>query len=191
MRRLLRSKHGFELSVNFLVMLILSVTMFGIGLYLLGKIAGHADELNQSLDRDTQEYLKTVAMTGKIALYPETAQVSTGSTKVVGFGIKNVDTVSNFKLKVILERVLKPNEDTGLTKPAITDLVPVDGENFLFGGKTYTIEKNAREIISVPLTFPVSSARKGRYIFSLRAYKEEGGSYVPYEGAKLLQITVT
>ena len=190
MRRVFRSKQGIELSVNFIVMLLLAIVMFGFGLYMLGKMMSQASEVSQTLDLDTEEYLKNVAMTGKVALYPETAEVKSGSTKIVGFGIKNVDTVSNFKVKVELIKVLEPNDDTELPKPPVSDLVAVDTDNFLFNGKIYSIEKNAREIISVPVTFSSNGIKKGRYIFSIRAYKEEGSTYEAYEGAKLLQITV-
>lgn len=155
--------------------------MFGMGLAVLGRIIGQSDEMSNELDKETHARMMNMEMTGKVAIYPETFTLKREKTKVFAFGIKNVGNLADFKVEIELSS--QPTDNS----PKLTARDFTFVENGFFKDETYSIEKNDREVISMPIRIP-NTAAKGRYIFAIKAFKD--GSTDSYAPTKIIYVDV-
>ena len=56
--KILNNRKGIELSINFIVMLILGIAVFAGGLVFASKFFGHAENVRQSLDSQTEKQIE-------------------------------------------------------------------------------------------------------------------------------------
>ena len=68
--KLFKNKRGIELSVNFIVMLILGIAMFAGGLVFVSKFFGHAEKVRGSLDAQTEKQLEKLLDSGSPVVMP-------------------------------------------------------------------------------------------------------------------------
>ena len=69
-----------ELSINFIVMLILALVVFGMGLTLFRKFFIQAEEIQENLDQQTEAELKQIMMSSpdQVVIYPTKITVKKG-----------------------------------------------------------------------------------------------------------------
>ena len=65
-RFLKMNKKGIELSVNFLVVLILSIVIISFGIYLLTSVVGKASELSKMTQEDLNKRIETLQCSGNV-----------------------------------------------------------------------------------------------------------------------------
>lgn len=97
-----KGKKAIELSVNFLVIIILSLVIFGLGVYFIQLIFSGAEEIHKKIDDQTQERIFNLLDSGQTVAIPyATATVRRGTEKVFGVGIRNTDNSdANFAMEV-------------------------------------------------------------------------------------------
>jgi hypothetical protein len=85
-------KKGFELSINFLVALIITLVVFMFAVSFAYKFFGKSEELQAKIDQRTKAELQTlIASQGmKVAIYPTQIETTRGKTVTLGVGILNV-----------------------------------------------------------------------------------------------------
>jgi hypothetical protein len=149
-------KKAMELSINFIVMLIIALVVFGMGLVLFKKFFVAADDIKQNLDDQTRKELqaKMMASSDEVVIYPTEFTVQKGKSDVIGVGILNIGTQTSFNIKS--EYISCYNRDG----QDITDQCsPSDGSNpiGLYDplGRDVTVLPNKREIFDMP--FKVNS----------------------------------
>src|SRR3989344_8163548 len=99
------TKGAIELSMNMLVMIIISIVILTGGMVLLYKFIGGAEDIKSQLDTRTDSELERLLVDqGKqVALPLHTATVTRGESHVFGIGILNIGSVGNeFLLRVEL-----------------------------------------------------------------------------------------
>ncbi|MBI4139759.1 hypothetical protein HY483_02235 [Candidatus Woesearchaeota archaeon] len=94
------SKKGIELSVNFLVILIITLVLFGMSLYFINKFRDVGAGYERELDKYSVEQLRALSRDQSFALFPNSVKLGVGESEVVGVGVTNNEAAGPFALKV-------------------------------------------------------------------------------------------
>jgi len=88
----MRGKLGMELSVNFIVMLILAITLFGFGIYFASRLFGTGGDITQqAFDKfDTQIEGLACATAEKVCVPVSTKTIGRNGIAVTGVVVQNV-----------------------------------------------------------------------------------------------------
>ena len=166
---MIKNKQGIELSVNMLVIIIISLVILGLGVKLLFNLMGGAVETYEELDQQTKDELNRLLDLGKKVALPYNNKVlGSGETHDFGLGIRNIGDTGTFSVVIECSKIIPKNpseEDVlcGATFP-INDW-------FLFIGGPYELKKNEHEEIKIGVN-PPKDAEKGQYIFTVKVLKD-------------------
>lgn len=156
-------KAAVELSVNVLVVIIISLVILAGGITLLYKFIRGAEEQQEALDQRTQQELEHLLVNqGKrVALAFNTATISRGESHLFGLGILNVGEMADFNIIVELSQAVDETETAMTPEPDIVE------RWILYDTSSFKIEQNqnVKELISVGVP---KTALKGQYIFNVR-----------------------
>ncbi len=154
----LHNKRGIELSINFIVMLILALAMFSGGLLLVKKMFGHAEKLKGSLDAQTEKQIEKLLDSGSPVVIP----LSTKEIFRNEYGTFGVGVLAQFNGKYTLE----VEYQNGYQKSSKKEIP-----------KT---EVNAQEWLSgVPATQELKKNEKGKYMILVQVPKGvPSGTYI-------------
>ncbi|HLD43716.1 MAG TPA: hypothetical protein VJB08_07070 [Candidatus Nanoarchaeia archaeon] len=135
------NKRGIELSVNFLVMLILSLIVFMFGLYLVYQFFGTAVDLQTQLDEQTEKELQAMLISGERVALPKT-QVNLQRGKSYTFGLGILNTLG-------AEKEFSVNIIEGQAYQGAT-LIPTNGLDTI-PAKTYSIKNTEQRLLAIPV----------------------------------------
>ena len=92
MRKL--NKKGIELSINFIVMLIIALVVFGMGIKLFTMFFAEAENIKDDLDEQTKKELQAKMMSSpdQVVVYPTSLTIQKGKADIIGVGILNIGT---------------------------------------------------------------------------------------------------
>ena len=134
------NKRGIELSVNFLVMLILSLIVFMFGLYLVYQFFGTAVDLQTQLDEQTEKELQAMLISGERVALPKTqVNLQRGKSYTFGLGILNtLGAEKEFSVNIIEGQAYQGASSitNGL------DTIPA---------KTYSIKNTEQRLLAIPV----------------------------------------
>jgi hypothetical protein len=98
---------AIELTANFMVVLILGIVIFGMGLYLAYTMMGQAQGITDKLNNQQEAEIWNLLDNGNPVVAPiYQATLQPGKSATFGIGIRNIDTINNFKVSVIPDDVL-------------------------------------------------------------------------------------
>lgn len=99
----INSRRGaLELPVNFLVVLIITIVVFGFSLYFIGKFSQQGTVLQTQLDSQTKQLLQGMLQDQQFALTPAVVRVGVGDSATIGVGLLNTGTTElNWKLNIL------------------------------------------------------------------------------------------
>jgi hypothetical protein len=151
------NKKGIELSINFIVLLIIALVVFGMGIKLFTMFFAEAENIKQDLDDQTKRELQAKMMSSpeQVVVYPTSLTIQKGKADVVGVGILNIGGGTDFTLTSEYHGCYDRegnNMDTGDCKIKIK----------LVAERDVTVPLNKREIASVPIRVD-SNAASGKY----------------------------
>ena len=87
----MKNKKALQLSINFIVILIMAIVIFGFGITFVGKFFAGAAQLKADLDMDTQKRIQSLLDTGEqIAIPVNTKTLEVGQSSTFGMGILNI-----------------------------------------------------------------------------------------------------
>ena len=162
------SKKGdISLSMNFLVVIIISIVVLGMGLTLLYKLFSTAEEQKAQLDAKTEDELRRLLIDqGKqVALPFNTVSLHGKESYIFGLGILNIDTDNDqFMVSVSL----------ATTDPAGITIDP--SEWLLYFQDQFTIPSGGHKTIPILVEVP-GDAPNGKYIFDVEVRRGTGGRY--------------
>jgi hypothetical protein len=172
-RRLFKSKRAMELSINFIVMLIIAIVLFGFGLKFLGTFFSGGMKMQKALDDQTKRNIESLLSSGeRVAIPLDNKQILRGQNEIVGIGILNVmsqNAADDFNIKVECTGTNCQCTGTGCEVPKVTYLTKVN------------IANNKQDIVNV--FFDVGKkVASGTYIFNVcvaRAPAETPSCQVP------------
>ena len=171
----MQKRGAIELSMNVLVIIILSLVILAGGITLLYKFIGGAEDVKQVLDERTNDELERLLVDqGKqVALPLHTASVLRGESHVFGIGILNVGrSGTEFKLDIHLAKVIDEQE-RDLT--AQIDKAAVE-RWLLYKTTSIILDENEHTKESI-LVKVAADAFKGQYIFDAKVVYANGEQY--------------
>ena len=154
-----------ELSINFIVTLIITIVVFALGIVFVQKIFKVADDAVEPLDEQTEMQLDNALARGEIVALPSNyKEIKRGSKEVLGFGLgisNQLQTAKDFEVLVKLSTAVDEYGNV------FSDLDMDAGSWGTFAKPhTYSIENNG--IKKIPLSFKLPRGTdKGTYVFNL------------------------
>jgi hypothetical protein len=166
-------KRGMELSINFVVMLILAIAVLMLGIVFISKLFIKADEIKLRLDQQSQSELKAILSSGKmIAVWPGQINAKRGEWNQVGIGVLNTKGVpQQFYVSGSHVRTIGPNNNdiTGSTKDMIAIMTDIGTSTTKQQTKLQNIENNDKFEFVIGLK-AASNAPSGQYIIGINVY---------------------
>ncbi|MFH0875210.1 MAG: hypothetical protein V1859_04685 [archaeon] len=163
---MIKSKKGIELTVNFLVMLVLAIVMFGFGLFFLAKVVGIGGDVGKGLPKIEDTMLDSCLQKSTDCLSTKQFELPPGKTAVSGIGIKNIKGATySFKVFVTLTKAI---DEQGNEIPPPSTTWHDETNKWAFTSSAEYSIKN-KEISKVPVSIKVPYGRKdGTYVFDVQ-----------------------
>jgi len=150
-------KASMELSVNFLVVMIVSLVLLGIGVALMAKFLILGEKMPAAVNEQQKTMLEQALNEGAlIAAFPSILTVARGGKADFGIGINNELGVDNSFSIFVSEGNCKPDMPEQLKK--------------LYVAGPHDINNNAHDYVPVRITVP-RSATKGTCVFTVYVCK--------------------
>ncbi|MFC1728607.1 hypothetical protein ACFLZ7_04040 [Nanoarchaeota archaeon] len=170
----MKSKKGMQLSINFIVILIIAIAVFGFGITFVGKFFEGASQLKENLDADTEKRIESLLNTGEqVAIPINSKTIEIGKSDVFGVGVLNVlGSTQEFKINIVCTSAFgKGNED--LKSLCLNP----EEQGWVFNNQvSATIPNNEQEVF--PILFQVPQGTKsGTYIFTITVVDESDKIY--------------
>lgn len=159
------NKKGFELSANMMVVIILSLVLFGLGMVIFAKVISSGRQIEAGLTERMREELDAAMDDGSLIVIPQTTiRVQQGNTAKFTIGFWNeLPTESNNPRTFTLNVVLVSGQD-GWKPEAQISFAP-----------SYDLKQNERAHALVAINVPKGTLRK-QYAFNVEI-KEDGILY--------------
>ena len=179
---MLNKKAAIGLSMNVLVVVIISMVILGGGIGLLYKFIGGAEDIKSELDvKTTQELERLLVDQGKqVALPLHIVNVQRGESHAFGLGILNVGGVGEeFSITVSSVKVVDEN---GEDVTAVTNLDNIE-KWLLYEKGLIRIQENEHKKEAILVKVP-TAALKGQYIFNVKVWHTPPGTPGEAAGAQ-------
>ena len=169
-------KKGIQLSMNFLVTIIIAIVILVLGILVLRQFIGGAEELKTDLDERTEAQLSNLLSAGQqVAVTFNTQTIKRGKSHLFGLGILNIgdDPPNSFEISLTFKNTDAP---APYGDP---------GDWTRYNSESFSIERSEQH--SEPVLIQVADdAPSGTYIFDVAVTKN--GQL--YDTIKKIYITV-
>lgn len=173
-------KKAIELSLNFIVILIISIIIFGFGIRFISKLSSQATELQEITTAELDERIGNLVCEGSDRVCVGIDRKTIKRTKFDIFGLKIVNILESQNFDITVERPT-PGGYT-ITKEDI----PTDSIIWNPRQRSVFIEKNEEKSLGIGVQVPASIV-SGTYIFNVRIQTENGK---PYSNIQKLYVDV-
>lgn len=163
-------KAAINLSVEFLVVIVISLVILGMGVTLLYKFLGGAEDIKAELDKKTEDELRRLLIDEgkKVALPLHLAELSPGERHIFGLGILNVENEEkSFFMRV--EGVKAADQEN---HPFVLELREVETW-LLYSQLAINLKKGENHFEPLMVEVPKKDVKKGTYIFDLVVRKDD------------------
>ena len=162
-------KGTLDLSINILVIVIISMVILSSGIILLYKFIGQAEEIKIDLDQRTEDELERLLVDqGKqVALPFYSANLFPGDSKVFGLGILSLNNYE-FRLDIQLSKAVDEEGND------ITLIEKINAEKWLlypYKDEILKMDENEHQKVSI-LVKASKEAVKGEYIFDVKILQQ-------------------
>ncbi len=184
-----RGKRSIELALNFIVVFILSIVVFGFGLWFAYNIYDKGKNIVEPMDRPTQDQLDTLLVDHNFAVLPTYIQTYNRKTATFYMGLKNeLDTASesdDFIVRIQFVKAVDKDENE-ISDPSIRSKITLSSSSLAnnpgFVAKQLTVKKHAKGYF--PILIKMNGVPKGVYIFDVTTSLIPTGTYY-YEKIKV------
>lgn len=172
---MINKKGALELSINTLVIIIISLVILGAGISLMYQFISGAESIKASLDAKTEAELERLLVNQgeRVALPLHVAEIERGDSHVFGIGILNVlGENEEFVIKVNLKKVIDENEKditSTIKKSAVEAWLMYVAEPIFIADGAHHSEPI---LVNVP-----DDAVKGQYVFAAIVERISGDDY--------------
>lgn len=180
------TKGSITLSVEMLVVVVISIVMLGMGIALLYQFLEGAGDTKDQLDQRTEQELQRLLIDQgqRVALPLKTAVLYGGESTTIGLGILNINTLTT-DFYIGIEKLRAVDADG----QDITDRVDT-GAWFLFTEEKIALKAEQHHIEPLLLEVP-TDAPKGQYIFAVRIFTSPShDSQTQYGNTQQLVVSV-
>lgn len=162
------NRKGVELSINFLVIMIISLIVFGFGIYFINRLSSQATDIADITFGELDQRIGELICEGsaKVCIGIERQVIRKGKLGVFGLKILNIEDTQQFEVTVLPSNPMgydsknKPIQGTG----SFTGLL-VTPPTYATG-RAVSIERNEEESIGIGVQVP-KDAPPGTYIFNV------------------------
>ncbi len=180
-----QKKGVLGLSMETLVVVIISLVVLMGGIALMYKWVYGAESLKSSIDEQTNAELdRLLVEQGKqVALPRNVADVSRGENHIFGLGILNIGEKNNFWVEIY------PPEEIADTSGNIVGVTVDQTEWLLFDGNSFPLEQgqSAKQFINVMVP---KDASLGQYIFSVKVKYQNDVEQKQYGNTQKFTVNV-
>ncbi|MBI2658857.1 hypothetical protein HYX05_02015 [Candidatus Woesearchaeota archaeon] len=173
-------KKAIELSLNFIVILVISIIIFGFGVRFISKLSSQATELQEITTAELDERIGNLVCEGSDRVCIGIDRKTIRRTKFDIFGLKIVNILESQNFDIIVERPV-PSGYT-ITKEEI----PTDSLIWNPKERSVFIEKNEEKSLGIGVQVPANIV-SGTYIFNVRIQAANGD---PYSNIQKLYVDV-
>lgn len=168
-------KKGIEMQINFLVMIIIGLIVFGFGVFLVTKTFSQTTELKDEMDKKAEAETLSYLNSGKvISLGINRKEIERGNTDTFVLGLIN-KLGKEIDCMVIIENPTYVN-DLNEKEEIPDDYTYANDWTFTERGP-FSLSMNQKE--TIPLSFRIpGEAKKGMYTFILKVYYDDPGEIV-------------
>jgi len=152
-------KKGIELSLNFLVTVIIALVILAFGIKFISNIVGDVTELESLTTDQLDKRIENLACgTDRVCMGTNKKIIKKGNFDVFGIKIINILESQEFNIKIDVSKIIKGNEE-------ITDLNELNKVNVKYR-QTVIIEKNNEDNIGIGIGV-AKDAISGTYILNV------------------------
>ena len=168
-------KKGIELSINFIVVFILAITIFGFGLRFAYTMLGGAEDLTKVAEDELDERIEEILCPGdaRVCFGTSTRTLRRGTHDIFGvrvLNVLNVDAPVEFTVTVVQDGVILK----GASPPVIEDYSPGPGGvsldilpvSLLSTGRTETLANNEEKKFGILVDVP-RGAEAGKHVLTV------------------------
>lgn len=162
--KMLKNKRGIELSINFLVAIILAIVVFGMGLYIANMIfGGGTDIVNKNWDDFDKEVGElSCYASDNVCIHIKSVNAERGSFKTLAVTVKNgLREMKQFRLIVANTRYIDPTGESHTTGFEKLNLFGLDT------GRIETLDKSEKKTFGIGVDVP-KTAESGSYTLDVR-----------------------
>jgi len=171
----IKNKKAIQLSMNFLVSIIIGVALLSMGIVFLEKMREGGENLQQKLDEQTISELERIMIRGqRVAIAFRSKKVKAGDTAVFGLGVLNtLEDDQDFVINVTFDKAYGKDK---------REICNGDGDNcpdnnwVLFTSEDRQIKSNENEKYAIAVT-PDKNAKQGVYIFNVYVCRTDESDY--------------
>ncbi len=167
----MRKKAAIELSMNLIVVIILSIVILGAGIALTRTIFGGAEEIQLSLDERTQSAIEDSLRDSPVSIPFADKEAGRGDARLFGLGVMNMlGTNKEFRFDVQLLRVQPSTINTEL--------------DILYNTESFPLEDNNVKVSQIRVDVP-KDAETGTYVYTVRVEYLEGAVWQQYQSRNI------
>ncbi len=189
----LSNRKGIELSLNFIVMLIITLIVFGATLTIAFKVMNKTNNLKASMDSQTQASLESMMTSGndEVAIAFNKKDASPGEPVTFGIGVLNtLGSTKTFTVTLSPSTAIKKDgsEDTSFKTKAASN-----GWIFLQSDTIGVIKNNAYMIKSIVIIPPKSGSgviTGTTYVFDVKVTHDSNQAYPLGDPIKKIRVTI-
>lgn len=162
----MRRKKGIELSINVLIVVILSIAILVMGIVFFNKFLTGAEKIRKGYDQRTAEELENLLVQGeKVAIPFPKQDARKGDTVIFGLGIYNsMKDEPSYEFRVNVQCSTAFKEKTEHSEYCTSYFS--GGDNIVYNQNDLTIKNNERHKMPIAITFP-KNVEEGTYIFNV------------------------
>lgn len=176
------NKKAIEISVNFFVILVISIVVFVGGIVLTSKFMNIISGEEARIDREMESKIRDIFMDGYIVAIPiDTYWVRRGNFQTIGLGVYNTlsDGTDEFRVAMSFRRAydtinMEMDAVSNPPAPDCTDTYCFIDENWIFGREDQSFSIGTNQYELVPLVVTVDGnmdlnkkTRSGTYEFNV------------------------
>ena len=153
------NKKAFELSINFIVLLILSIVIFGFGIKFVYDLMHQAGELSNMTQKQIDAQIENILCDSseRICIGTSTKEIRPNKVGVFTIGILNIGDGADFYIDV-------EESDSGG--------IPYTGETYWMLKNEVTIKPNEQKKVGIAVQVP-GGTPKGTYVLNVYVCRDE------------------
>ena len=167
-------KRGIELSLSFIVVIIISIVIFGFGIRFMAKLFSQANALQDLTSKELDERIGNLICEGseRVCIGIDRKKMMKNEIYVFGLKIINILDSQNFEINVSHPEPIGYKKD----KQPIQKVAPFNGLIIKPAYRTVLIAKNEEKNLGIGIQVP-SNAVSGTYILNVEIKTEDGELY--------------
>ena len=173
-------KKAIELSLNFIVILIISIIIFGFGVNFISRLSSEAIDITKITEKELDERIGDLICEGSDRVCIGIDRKTIKRTKFDVFGLKIINILESQNFDILVSRPTP----SGYTK----NKKEIQSDGLIWNPKSRSIfiEKNEEKNFGISVQVP-ANAVSGTYIFDVRIQTADGK---PYSGTQKIYVDV-